>query len=79
MFILVCMILQILALNNSFVPEPIKDVFSRLFGVVAALGGILLLYLLFAILNFLLERKKYRKIRSLDKRLEKIEKLLAKK
>jgi len=72
---------QILALtgnliNESIVPEPVSNVFSGLFGVIATLGGIILLYLLFAIINFILERKKYKKITEIDKHLNKIEKIL---
>ena len=63
-------------LYHSIVPDSISRFFSNVFGIIAALGGILLIYLLFAILNYFLERKKYKKKKKINKRLERIEKFL---
>ena len=59
------MLFQILDLtgkvvNETIVPEPVSNVFSGFFGIIAALGGVVLLYLIFAIVNFFIERKKYK-------------------
>lgn len=64
------------SVNETIIPDPVSNVFSEFFGIIVALGGIFLLYLIFAIANFLLERKKYREIRKISKRLDKIEKIL---
>jgi len=51
----------------------------NLVSVIAALGGIIVIYLIFQIINFSINRKKLNKIKVIDEKIDKIMNLLEKK
>jgi hypothetical protein len=56
-----------------------QDVVGNLTKVIAALGGVIFVYLLFNILNFMINRRKEKELKKVNENLVEIKKLLTKK
>ena len=66
-------------LLNGEVPLETADRILRwVIGSLAALGGVLFIYIVFNIINSILNRKKYKQLEVINKKLEDIEYLLEK-
>ena len=63
---------------TSLPPEVVHNIAELTFAL-QALGGILLLYFIFNIVNMILSRKRNREIEQINKNLEQIKRLLGKK
>lgn len=69
---------SVFLLNGEIPIETADKILSWVKGSLAALGGVVLIYIVFNILNSFLNRRKYKEIENINKRLESIEKLLQK-
>lgn len=67
-----------MAMTDNITTELIDKV-GGLSTLIEALGGILILYLIFNIINSILGRKKQKELEKVNKNLEEIKKLLRKK
>lgn len=54
------------------------DAVKTLISIIAALGGIVFIYIVFSVLNFILNKKKQKTIENMNKKLEEIVDLLKK-
>ena len=57
---------------------PLIEQIGSLTRTLQALGGIIFLYIIFGVINIIINRKKSKEIKKINNRLEKIEKLLKK-
>lgn len=61
---------------EEIVAESAEEVVRSLTKVIAALGGVLFLYLVFQIINFFLNKKKLDKIKNIEIKIDEVLKIL---
>ena len=66
-------------LTNGILIEEVLNQISSLTTFIQAIGGLILLYIIFNIINMIINRKKNKEIKMINKNLEDIKKLLQKK
>lgn len=62
--------------TTSLISALPQDLAGNLIRVIAALGGVIFLYLIFNIINFLINRRKEKELKRVNENLEEIKKLL---
>jgi beta-lactamase regulating signal transducer with metallopeptidase domain len=64
---------------SAVLPEGVSNIVSFLIGIIGAVGGFVIIYLLFQIINFKINKKKKNEIIEINKNLQDIKNLLKKK
>ena len=68
----------ILTLNETILPLPVQEAIKSLTRSIAALGGIILLYLIYQTINLFMNKGKNKELKKINQNLEEIKKLLEK-
>ena len=66
-------------LTNGVLLEVLPEKISSLIVLFQAIGGLIICYIVFSVINMLINRKKHKEIKKINKNLEEIKKLLKKK
>jgi len=64
---------------ETVLPDTLGGLVKGLIGTIAALGGVILLYLIFSAVSSYLNRKKVKELKKINANLEDIKKILGKK
>ncbi len=62
--------------NGAIITSIPQEVIQNLTKVIGALGGVIFLYLIFNVINFLLNRKRAKEIKNINRKLNEIKSLL---
>ena len=66
-------------LTNGVLLEALPEKISSLIILFQAIGGLIICYIIFSVVNMLINKKKYKEVKKINKNLEEIKKLLRKK
>ena len=66
-------------LTNGVLLETLPEKISSLIILFQAIGGLIICYIIFSVVNMLINKKKYKEVKKINKNLEEIKKLLRKK
>jgi len=64
---------------ETIIPDSLENLVKGLIGIIAALGGIILLYLIFSAVDSYLNRKKVKELKRINNKLDQIIEILVRK